>query len=223
MRNIFKLLTLSAAAVSLAGCTYGGLGGLGYNSGYGYNGYGSPYGYNGYGSPYGYGGSGVSVSVGYGSGYGSPYGYGYSPYGYGSRYGYGYGSPYGGYYGSPYFGWYNNSYYPGTGIYVYDSYRRPRVWSDAQRVYWTNQKRAYESATAKSGQRTPRVSTNWSGFSRDRTQSQSAPARVQRERTAISDDRSTQRQVRQSQRTTRTERAKTRSERRDRRDRRDDD
>ena len=48
MRNILKLLTLSAAAVSVAGCAYGGMG----------SGYGSPYGYNdyGYGSPYGYGG-----------------------------------------------------------------------------------------------------------------------------------------------------------------------
>ena len=220
MRNIFKILTLSAAAVSVAGCAYGGLGGLGYNSGYGYNGYGySPY---GYGSPYG---SGVSVSVGYGSGYGSGYGYG-SPYGYGySPYGYGYGSGYGGYYGSPYFGWYNNSYYPGTGIYVYDSYRRPRVWSDAQRVYWTNQKRAYESATVKSGQRSPRISTNWSGFSRDRTQVRaSAPTRVERPRAIASEPRDTQRQARQTTRQTRTERAKSRSERaRDRRGRNSDD
>ena len=69
---------------------------------------------------YGYG-------VGYG-GYGGYYGYG-SPY-----YGYGYGSPY--YGGYEPFGWYDDFYYPGTGIYVYDSYRRPRLWSDRERYYW---------------------------------------------------------------------------------------
>ena len=175
MRNILKILTLSAAAISVAGCAYGNMGGLGYNSGYGYNGYGN-----------------------------SPYGY-----------------------GSPYFGWYNNSYYPGTGIYVYDAYRRPTVWNDAQRVYWTNQKRAYESATAKSGQKAPRISTNWTGFTRDRVQTRAAPTRVERERVAISNDRTPQRETRQAQRTARTERVKQRTERtertRDRRGRNSDD
>ena len=215
MRNIFKILTLSAAAVSVAGCAYGGLGGLGYNSGYGYDGYGySPY---GYGSPYG---SGVSVSVGYGNGYG------YSPYGYGSRYGYGYGSPYGGYYGSPYFGWYNNYYYPGTGYYVYDSYRRPHRWSDAQRTYWTNQKRLYEQNAAKAGQRSPRVETNWGSFSRDRAQvRQVAPQRIERQRATVRSSSDGQREYRQTQRSTRTERARPqRTERsRDRRGGRNDD
>jgi hypothetical protein len=68
-----------------------------------------------------------------------PGGYGYGPYsslsvgvGYGG--GYGYGDPYyGGY--SP-FGWYDDFYYPGTGVYVYDSYRRPRMWNDHERAYW---------------------------------------------------------------------------------------
>src|SRR5215207_619547 len=187
MRNILKLLTVSAAAASVACCAYGGLG-LGYNSGYGY----SPY---GYGSSY-YG-SGLSYSVGYGSGYG-------------------YGSPYyGGYYGSPYFGWYNNYYYPGTGLYVYDSYRRPSVWTDAQRVYWTGRKRAYDSAAAKQGQRTPQVETNWSAFQRDRAQARidrartridSAQTRVDRARSTVSQTRDTQRQVRTLRVKKRTER-----------------
>src|SRR5687768_8752828 len=73
-----------------------------------YGGYGGHGGYGGYG-----GGSGVSISIGTGGGYG---GY-YDPY-------------YSGYYGSPYWGWYDGYYYPGTGYHVYDSYRRPRVWSD---------------------------------------------------------------------------------------------
>lgn len=80
-----------------------------------------------------YGGYGGGVSVGYGS----PYyndgyygrGYGYNPY-YGSGYGYGYGRRY------PSYGWYNGYYYPGTGIYVYDRYRRPHRMSNAHRRYW---------------------------------------------------------------------------------------
>ena len=59
-----------------------------------------------YGSPY------YGTSYGYGSGYGSPYGYG--PYGYGSSY----------------YGWNGDYYYPGSGYYVYDSYRRPYAHDD---------------------------------------------------------------------------------------------
>src|SRR4051794_19873007 len=95
---------LSASALALGRCAYGD---LGLGMGYGDYGYGSPY---------------------YSGGYGGYYGAGYGGYG-----GYGYGSPYyGGYgYGSPY-GWYDNYYYPGTGIYVYDSYRRPRLMTSTQ-------------------------------------------------------------------------------------------
>lgn len=134
MRARFALLTL-AAGLSLSGCAYGGLG-LGV-------GYGDPYGYGAYG------------------GY-DPY-YGYGDYGsYGTYGGYGYGSPYyGGYYGSP-FGWYNNYYYPGTGYYVYDTYRRPHLWSDAQRRYWSQ--RIQRSRTT--GTTTTVVTRpDWSGFS----------------------------------------------------------
>jgi hypothetical protein len=222
MRNILKLLTLSAVAASVAGCAYGGVGGLGYNSGYGYDGYGY--------SPYGYGGSGVSVSLGYGSGYG------YSPYGYG--YGYGYGSPYyAGYYGSPYFGWYNNCYYPGSGIYVYDSNRQPRVWSNAERTYWTGRRQAYQAAAIKQGQQAPRIDTNWSEFRRDRVANRAdtradtravASNRIDRVRSDARQTRETARSVRSDrvQRTDRVQRAERtpRTERsRDRRVRGSDD
>jgi hypothetical protein len=128
----------AASALALSGCAYGDLGmGLGYGD-------------YGYGSPY------------YGYGYGSPYyGYGYSPYsGYGYRSGY-----YGGFGYSP-FGWYDNYYYPGTGIYVYDTYRRPTVWSSRQRSYWTSRQRvATTSGTKVVATTTP----NWSTFNRRET------------------------------------------------------
>jgi len=128
---------VAAGAIALGGCAYDGLGlGLGYgDSYYGGYGYGSPYyGGYGYGSPY-YGRSGISLGVGYGSGY------------------------YGGYgYGSPYYGWYDNYYYPGTGYYVYDSYRRPRVMTTAQRQYWSTRSPALRTSTRTT------VRPNWSGF-----------------------------------------------------------
>ena len=78
---------------------------------------------------------------------------GYGPYG-------GYGA-YPGYYGGLGYGWYDNYYYPGTGIYVYDSYRRPHMWNDRQRSYWSNHRTYLCHADT----------TNWSGF---RTRSTSA-------------------------------------------------
>jgi hypothetical protein len=108
--------------------------------------------YGGYG-PYG----GMSVGVGYDSGYG------YGGYGGG---GYPYGA-YGGY-SDPYYGWYDNYYYPGTGYYVYDSYRRPRVWTSTQRSYWTSR----QPVVTTSGTTRTRVVTqrqNWSGFNRGST------------------------------------------------------
>ncbi|MBI0476755.1 hypothetical protein D9601_15500 [Sphingomonas sp. MA1305] len=68
---------------------------------------------------YGYSGVSVGYGTGYYDGYGDPYGYG----------GYGYGYP-------SYYGWYGDYYYPGTGVYVYDRYRRPYRWNDGQRRYW---------------------------------------------------------------------------------------
>ena len=98
----------------------------------------------GYGGGYGYPYSGVSVGVGYGGGYGY----------YGG--GYGYGGMY-----SP-FGWYDDFYYPGTGFYVYDSYRRPHVMSTTQRQYWTTRSPALRTTTTT---RT-RVQPNWTAFDR---------------------------------------------------------
>ena len=118
------------AGVGLSGCAYGPYGGLGVGVGYG-NGYYDPY----YGGQY------------YSGGYGYPYGSGY-----------GYGYPYGGY-GSSYYGWNNGFYYPGSGYYVYDRYRRPYRWTDAQRRYWERQRGI---ATSSGG--ISRVVENWADF-----------------------------------------------------------
>jgi hypothetical protein len=94
---------------------------------------------------------GYGVGLGYGGGYGGYYGdYGYSPYGYG--------------YASPYYGWYDDFYYPGSGVYVYDSYRRPHMWNDRQRTYWSSRQQAVRSSSTNTT-----VRENWSGFSRNRT------------------------------------------------------
>jgi hypothetical protein len=127
-------------------------------------------------TPYGYGG--VSVGSGY---YGSNYGYGggYPGYGYDSGYGYGYGGGYPGYgygydagypgYGlgyAPYWGWNDNFYYPGTGYYVYDTYRRPHRWTDAQRRYWSQRVERAQAST--SGSQRVVIRENWNDFSRTR-------------------------------------------------------
>jgi hypothetical protein len=66
---------------------------------------------------YGYGG----VSLGYGSaGYYDPW---YDPY-------------WDHYNSYPYWGWYDGYYYPGSGILIYDRWRRPFRWSDRHRRYW---------------------------------------------------------------------------------------
>ena len=146
-----RLAILLAGAVALGGCAYG------YGSGY------SPY-----GGPYG--GLSVGVSSGYGGyGYGGGYYGGYG--GYGGAYPYG---PYGSYtnnIGYPYYGWYDNYYYPGVGTYVYDSYRRPHVWSDSQQRYWSSRRQQVLSHDRTSTQGTHTQATtstavreNWSGF-----------------------------------------------------------
>ena len=97
----------------------------------------------------GYGYSGVNV--GYGGG-------GYYDGGYGGYGGYGGGYGYGAY--PSYFGWYGDYYYPGTGIYVYDQYRRPYRWNDGQRRYWEQRRNGWR------GDRNFR--NDWNGFDRSR-------------------------------------------------------
>lgn len=94
-----------------------------------------------------YGDLGLGIGTGYGGYYGAGYGYPYGAYG-----GYGY--------GMPYYGWYDDFYYPGTGIYVYDSYRRPHMWSDRQRNYWTSRQQTIRTSGTRSS-----FHDNWSGFS----------------------------------------------------------
>jgi hypothetical protein len=128
--------------------------------------------------------------LGLGLGYGSPYyGYGYDSYYGGVPYG-----PYGGYgtypgyyggfgYGVPY-GWYDNYYYPGSGYYVYDTYRRPHVMTSTQRAYWSSRSPALRTTTTT---RTV-VRPNWSGFDRrstmraDRMQTREDRIQVRQER-----------------------------------------
>lgn len=125
---------------------------------------GCAYGYDGNG---GFGG--LNVGYGYNSGYGYG-GYGYDPYGYG----YGYGSPYGyGDYGYSPYGWYDGYYYPGSGVYVYDSYRRRTAWNDTQRRYWQDRTNHWRDRRGNANVTTTVVTPreNWSGFNRDRTRS----------------------------------------------------
>ena len=92
---------IAAGALALGGCAYGDMVyGLGYGGGYGLTATMAAL----ITAP-----AMATASAGYG-GYGPYYG-GYGGYGgYGRRY-----------------GWYDDYYYPGTGIYVYDSYRRPHA------------------------------------------------------------------------------------------------
>ena len=185
-----------AAGIGLSGCaTYGQYGGLGVGIGYGSGGYGyDPY----YGGGY------------YGGGYGS-YGYN-SPYGYG---GYGY--------GSPYYGWYDGFYYPGSGYYVYDSYRRPHVWSEAQKRYWTERRQQAEKV-AKTNKTV--LKPNWDAFSQQQAQRRAQRIEQRNQRREQNSDRIQQRrETRTPTRTTTTTRVKadrpSAAERR--RDRRGDD
>ncbi|HWJ58532.1 MAG TPA: hypothetical protein VNR68_02650 [Sphingomicrobium sp.] len=90
---------------------------------------------------------------GYGAGYGGYGAYDNGYYGYGPYGGYGQYPGYYGGFGAPYFGWYDDFYYPGSGIFVYDSFRRPHRWSSRERAFWTSRQSANTTH-----------STNWSGF-----------------------------------------------------------
>ena len=93
----------------------------------------------------------IGVSVGACSTYG---GYG-SGYGQSSRVSLGYSS-------NPYWGWNSDYYYPGTGYYVYDSYRRPHRWTLSQQRYWTGRQTPWRSHDRRA------VRNNWRDFRRDR-------------------------------------------------------
>jgi hypothetical protein len=101
--------------------------------------------YDNYG--YGYGG----IAVGYGNGYYDPY--------YNDYYSY--------YSGNPYWGWYDGNYYPGTGFYVYDSYRRPRRWNRSQQVYWGSRQDYWRGRDDWRENRRD-FRENWRDFRRDR-------------------------------------------------------
>nr|WP_277979422.1 hypothetical protein [Sphingomonas phyllosphaerae] len=91
----------------------------------------------------GYGYSGVGFGVGSGGYYDDPYGgYGYGGYGYAPSY----------------YGWNDGFYYPGTGVYVYDRYRRPFRWNGNQQRYWQQRRGGYGGRD---------VRDNWQGFRRD--------------------------------------------------------
>lgn len=100
---------------------------------------------NGQGYGYGYGG----VSVGYGNAY---YGQGYDPY-------------WNYYAANPYWGWYNGFYYPGTGVYVYDQWRRPHYWADDYRRYWSERRGYWDRRGTWNGQAEWR--DNWRDFDRN--------------------------------------------------------
>lgn len=151
-------------------------------------------------TPYGYGG----VSVGYGSNYYDPY-YGY---GYGSgypRYGHGYGF-------DPYWGWNDGFYYPGSGFYVYDSYRRPFRWTDAQRRYWTI--RREQALTTSTTSQPVVIRDNWRDFDRQRVKvrqnrverSIERPVRIERSSRPLRVERSSIRSEAKEKAVVRTER-----------------
>lgn len=87
---------------------------------------------------YGYGGAGVGYASDpyYGGGYGDGY----------------YGAGFGGV--NSYYGWSGDYYYPGSGVFVYDRYRRPYRWNGAQQRYWQGRRGNYRGAG------------NWGNFAR---------------------------------------------------------
>jgi hypothetical protein len=165
-------------------------------------------------TPYGY--NGVSVGVGSGGYYGD-YGYGgYPGYGYGyPQYGYGYNAGYPAYgYGyAPYYGWYDDFYYPGSGYYVYDRYRRPHRWTDAQRRYWESRRQQAMSSKEFRRQMEARAQ-NWDRFGAGPTavtpqvQNQDGQrVRTERERAIRTDRANRTERIQRANRTDRVERA----------------
>src|SRR3546814_6614847 len=66
-------------------------------------------------------------------------------------------------YAPSYYGWYGDYYYPGTGVYVYDRYRRPHRWSSSQQRYWSRRGEHYrrENRDWRGDQK-----GNWGGWNR---------------------------------------------------------
>ena len=88
----------------------------------------------------------------------------------------------------------DNSYYPGTGYYVYDTYRQPHVMTTTQRQYWASRSPALRSTNTTT--RTA-LRPNWSGFNRQTAQARQT-AREERQTT-----REQHRQTREEQRASR--------------------
>ena len=128
---MFRKTAIAALAIGLAA----GLSGC--VDDYGYGGVGVGYA----APPPGYYGDGVYEDGPYGDGLYGGYG-GYGDYGYG--------------FGASYFGWYGDYYYPGSGIYVYDRYRRPYRWNGDQQRYWSGRQQYRGAGYTGRG--------NWGGF-----------------------------------------------------------
>jgi hypothetical protein len=89
-------------------------------------------------------------------------GYGYSGVGVGYA-----SNLYDGYAYSAGYGWYGDYYYPGSGVFVYDQYRRPYRWNAAQQRYWQN--RAFAGRGGREYREDRReVRENWRDFRQDR-------------------------------------------------------
>ncbi len=92
----------------------------------------------------------------------STYG-GYGNYGYGGGGGGGYSSGVAvGYGGGNYYGWNDGYYYPGTGYYVYDTYRRPYRGNNVQQRYWNDRQRQWRTYDRRT------LRSNWRDFRRYR-------------------------------------------------------
>ncbi|WP_197417118.1 MULTISPECIES: hypothetical protein [unclassified Sphingomonas] len=112
------------------------------------------------------------AAVGLSACYGNDYGYGGVSVGYGvaGAYGPGYASGF----GDPYWGWHDGFYYPGSGYFVYDSYRRPYRWNGAQRSYWEARRGGWRGDRRE-------IRENWRDFTRDRRQDERAFRRDRRD------------------------------------------
>ena len=75
------------------------------------------------------------------------------------------------------YGWYGDYYYPGTGYYVYDSYRRPYAMTTTQRQYWTSRSPALRTSIDRPA---TTIKPNWSAFNQRQTARRRRVRRAQR-------------------------------------------